>query len=145
MSKANILSKLSLAAKPEKPAINPERHRRSKLLTRLQEQREMARCMIEGEHFEVLKDRWVTDSVTGVKKKVTLPKRVKAWYYSINDNMYFEVRYGNKALELTKGKAAISVGETVNLLEVIDTVIEAVNVGELDSLLMAVKKPGTKK
>ena len=59
--------------------------------------------------------------------------------------MYFEVRYGNKALELAKGKAAIGVGETKDLLVVIDTVISAVEAGELDDLLMEVKKVGRKK
>lgn len=67
----------------------------------------MARCMLEGETFAGYKDKWVTDEVTGEKKKVSLPKRVKAWYYEIDGNMYFEVRSGNKALELAKGKAAV--------------------------------------
>ena len=42
----------------------------------------------------VYKDKWITDEVTGEKKKVSLPKRVKAWYYEIDKQWYFEVRYG---------------------------------------------------
>jgi hypothetical protein len=146
VSSSKLLSQLTLAKKPEKLAFNPQLHRRNKLLTRLQEQREMARCMLEGETFAVYvyKDKWVTDEVTGEKTKVSLPKRVKAWYYEIEGNMYFEVRSGNKAPELAKGKAAIAVSEPGKLLEVIDTVIEAANAGELDGLLMAVKRPGSK-
>ena len=43
----------------------------------------MARCMVEGETFAGCKDKWVTDEVTGEKKKESLPKRVKAWYYPL--------------------------------------------------------------
>ena len=77
MAKLPILNKLSLAAKPEKPAFNPTTHRRNKLLTRLHEQREMARCMVNGEEFIVYKERSVTDDDTGLRKKVSLPKRVR--------------------------------------------------------------------
>ena len=105
----------------------------------------MARCMIEGELIEVTKERWVTDEETGLRKKVSLPKQVRQWYYQIDGKLYFEVRYGNKPLELAKGKAAIGVGDTDKLLGVIDTVIEAVEAGELDEMLLAVKKVGAKK
>lgn len=56
----------------------------------------------------------------------------------------FEVQYGNKELELAKGKVAIAVGERCRLLEVIDKVIEAANAGEVDALLMTVKRLGSK-
>jgi len=92
MSRAHsILSKLPLAVRPEKPAFSQTTHRRNKLLVRLREQREMARCMIEGEHFEVTKERWVTDEETGLRKQVSLPKQVRQWYNQIDSNMYFEV------------------------------------------------------
>lgn len=147
MSKAalSIQSKLPLAVKPEKPAFNQSLHRLNKLLERLREQHEMARCMIEGEHFEVLRDRWITDEETGLKKKVSFPKQVRQWHYQIDDKMYFDVRYGNKPLELAKGKSSIEVGSHDNLLEIIDTVIKAVEAGELDDLLQAIKKVGAKK
>lgn len=141
MNKQSVISKLTLAKKPEKPSFSPELQRRNKLLIRLQEQREMARCMIEGENFVVYKDKWVTDEVSGEKKKVSLPKRVKAWYYEIEKQWYFEVRYGNKALELARGKAAIAVDGIDKLLPTIDLIIEAANAGELDGLLNTAKYP----
>ena len=137
MSKTNILSKLTLTAKPNKPSSNPQLQRRNKLLTRLNEQREMARCMIEKEDFVVMKDKRITDPATGDRKTVSLPKRVKPWYYEINKQWYFEVRYGNKPIELSKGKAAITVDGIGNLLTTIDLVINAANNGELDTLLDA--------
>ena len=42
------------------------------------------------------------------------------------------INYGSKQIELLKGKTAIDVGDTANLVTVLDTVISAVKNGELD-------------
>jgi hypothetical protein len=60
---------------------------------------------------------------------------VSPWYYKRNNQYFFEVRYGNKPLELSKGNHAIEIGEQENLVPTIETVIEAVVAGELDPLL----------
>ena len=140
MSKSSILSQLSFAAKPAAVAQSPALHRRSKLLDRLHEQRELARCMIEGVTFSATKDKQIVDAETGEKRKVTLPKRVKAWFYNQQQNWFFEVRYGNQPIEFAKGKTAIQIDKREKLLATIDTVIEAANAGELDELLMSVTK-----
>lgn len=57
------------------------------------------------------------------------------WFYKRNNQYFFEVRYANKPLELSKGNHAIEVGEKENLVPTITTVIEAVVAGEVDSLL----------
>ena len=145
MTKNNFLSKLNITVKPVKGSIDPVTNRRNKLLARLGEQRAMACADIAGEVFEVLKDKWVTDSITGAKTKVQVPKRVKRWFFEFNGAQFLEVRYGNKGLELAKGRSAIEVGELAQIPVVIDAVVEAVNAGELDDLLMAVRKPGVKK
>lgn len=139
MSKS-ILSQLSFTTKPTPIALSPALHRRSRLLERLNEQRELARCMLEGVTFSVTKDKLVVDPVTGEKRKVNLPKRVKAWFYNQQQNWFFEIRYGNQPIEFAKGKTAILIDKRENLLPTIDTVIEAANAGELDALLMSVNK-----
>lgn len=144
MATSKILSKLNLAVRPAKGSIDPVTNRRNKLLTRLTEQRAMACADIAGEAFEATKEQWVDDPVTGVRKKVQVPKRVKRWFFDFNGSQYLEVRYGNRPLELAKGKSAIEVGELAQVPVVIDAVIEAINAGELDAMLMAVKKPGSK-
>ena len=45
------------------------------------------------------------------------------------------VRYGAKPIEFEKGKAAIAVGKKDKLIQTIETVIAAVEGGELDSTL----------
>ncbi len=140
MAKASILSKLTLAKKQEMDTLSKELQRRNKLLVRLAEQREMASCMLDGKDCVIYKDKWVTNNETGEREKVQLRKRLKQWYYTANNKLYFEVRYGNKTLELAKGKAAIEVGDNSALLGVIDTVIAAANAGEFDEMLMKVKR-----
>ena len=144
MTTSKILSKLNLAVKPVKGSVDPVTNLRNKLLTRLAEQRALATADIAGETFEVTKEKWIDDPVTGVKKKVQVPKRVKRWFFDFNGTQFLEVRYGNKPLELAKGKSAIEVGELAQVPVVIDAVVEAVNAGELDIMLMAIRKPGTK-
>jgi uncharacterized protein YjaZ len=137
MTTKSLLNTLNLTQKPQKISISKEMHMRTKLLASLVEQRTMADCMLKGVHFEIKVERWVKDRETGERVKKTLPKRLKAWYFEANNKMYFEVRYANKALELTKGKAAIEIEDKAKLITTIDTVIEAVKNGELDSVLKA--------
>jgi hypothetical protein len=145
MMKRNVLSKLNLTERPARGSGDPVAHRRNKLLTRLQEQRAFACADIAGEAFEVYKDHWVEDPTTGTKTKSRVLKRVKRWFFEFNGNHFLEVRYGNRPIEFAKGKSAILVGDREQVPVVIDTVIEALNAGELDQLLMAIPKPGKKK
>lgn len=136
----SILSQLSFTAKPTPTALSPALHRRGKLLERLHEQYELARCMLEGVTFPVTKERWITDAATGEKRKITLPKQVKPWFYNQQQNWFFEIRYGNQPIELAKGKTAILINTREKLLPTIKMAIDAADTGELDELLMAVKK-----
>ena len=65
------------------------------------------------------------------------PRRLKSWHYEIHEQWHFEVRYGNKPIELSKRKAAITVDGIGNLLPTIDLVIEGANNSEFDTLLEA--------
>ena len=50
-------------------------------------------------------------------------------------NCLFAIRYGSKVLELEKGKTAIVVGKPDQLVPTIETIIAAINAGELDGHL----------
>ena len=136
-----ILSKLKLTARPDKPVLNPLQTKQNKLTTRLEEQKAMAVCHFENQSYMAFKEVWVTDEESGERRKIKQPKKVRAWFYQVDGIYYFEIRYGNKALELQKGKPAIQVGKAENLLTTIDTVIESVKQGELDSQLNQVTGP----
>ncbi|WP_299944357.1 DUF6641 family protein [uncultured Microbulbifer sp.] len=143
MSKS-ILNTLTLSKVPEK-SKDPIVKRRNKLLEKLEMQREMARCMLEEVTFSVFREKWVTDPETGEKTKARVPKRVRPWYYKSEGNYYIQIFYGNKPLELAKGKAAVMVDCEDDLLPVFDKITEAVGKGELDDQLSKIKAPVMKK
>jgi hypothetical protein len=142
MSKATILSTLKMTSKPAKASTDPIIARREKLLTRLQEQREIALCFVDGKPFVGPdKQRVKINAETGGKTTETTPKRVKAWFSGAADSIVLEVRYGNVPIEFAPGKTAVEVGKVAKLVPTIETVIEAVKAGEVDELLKAIKKP----
>jgi hypothetical protein len=131
----SILNKLSLTARPEKTSENPTLKKREKLLTKLNQQLAMAQSHVAGETYTVFREKWQKNAETGVQEKIQIPKKVSPWFYLRNNQYFFEVRYGNKPLELSKGNHAIEVGEKENLVSTIETVIAAVVAGEVDDLL----------
>jgi hypothetical protein len=50
-------------------------------------------------------------------------------------NCLFAIRYGSKVLEIEKGKTAVVVGKPDQLVPTIETIITAINAGELDEQL----------
>lgn len=133
----SLLSKLKVTTRPESTKANPLLSKRERLLTKLDQQRNMALCYVNDEVYTVYKEKWANDQETGERIKTRIAKNVRPWFYKRNNCYFFEVRYANKALELSKGMHAIEVGDKTNLLTAIDTVIEAVVAGELDSVLSA--------
>ena len=55
------------------------------------------------------------------------------------------LRYGNRPIELQKGKPAIEIGENEKLLSTLNLVKEAAGAGDLDRVLMAAKAERTPK
>ena len=141
----SLLSSLKVTARPEKTSDNPVLKRREKLLTKLDQQLAMADAHIAGETYTAYREKWQKNPETGQQEKMRIPKNVAKWFYKRNNQYFFEVRYANKALELSKNNHAIEVGEQGNLTTVIRTVIDAVVAGELDSLLEKVSTNLSKK
>lgn len=137
----STLTKLKLTTRPEIPAITPLQTKQNKLIARLEEQKSIVTCHLENESYVAYKDVWVTDEESGEKRKIKQPKKVRAWFYQVDGVYYFEIRYGNKALELQKGKPAIQIGKAENLSSTIDIIIDAVKHGELDIQLNQVTGP----
>lgn len=132
---STLLSSLKLSTRPDKTSENPTLKKREKLLTKLNQQLSMAQSHVAGETYTVFKEKWQKNAETGIQEKIQIPKKVSPWFYKRNNEYFFEVRYGNKPLELSKGNHAIEVGKKENLVPTITTVIEAVVIEELDPLL----------
>ena len=132
-----LLSTLKVIDRPKIEPKPPILGKRMKLIERLDEQLAMAQCMLAGEAFEAFKEKVVKHPETGERQTIRKRKAVRPWYYDSNNHYYFEIKVGLKSMELDKGKTAIDVGPKENLLEVISTIIKAVEKGELDTHILA--------
>ena len=132
----SVLSSLKVIARPKIEPKPPVLGKRLKLIEKLEQQKEMAVCMIENRRFEAFRDKKVKNPETGEVTVQRRPTTVKPWYYDSDDHYYLEVKVNNKPIDLQKGKPAIDVGEKAKLPEVIDTIIKATESGELDEFLL---------
>ncbi|MBW8617441.1 MAG: hypothetical protein KGO21_01915 [Hyphomicrobiales bacterium] len=131
----SALKALNFVAVPKQVGYDPVQARRAKLITQLEQQRELAK----DESFVVKRQKWVKQE-DGSKALVERPKRVKRWWrMDASGNCFLILRYGNKLLSPTPDKGAIAVGDKSKLPEVVDTIIAAVRGGELDAAMAAAK------
>lgn len=132
----SVLSSLKVIARPKIEPKPPVLGKRLKLIEKLEQQKEMAVCMIENRRFEAFRDKKVKNPETGEVTVQRRPTSVRPWYYDSDDHYYLEVKVNNKPIDIQKGKPAIDVGEKAKLPEVIDTIIKATESGELDDFLL---------
>jgi hypothetical protein len=131
-----ILSTLKLSAAQKPGTVTPVQQRRNKLAKRLWEQIELAKAQQAGTQFAPVKFRTYTDKESGVRKQVETSKRIKQWWFTAdNGKLALSVRYGTRVLELAKGKFAVEIASTAELVTVLETVKTAALEGELDAAI----------
>lgn len=133
-----LLSTLKIIDRPKIDAKPPILGKRMKLIDRLEEQLAMAKAMLDKTPFEAFREKSVKDPETGERKTIRKRRSVRPWYYDSNEHYYIEIKVGLKAIELEKGKTAIDVGAKEKLPDVINTIIQAVEKGELDTHILAI-------
>lgn len=131
-----LLSTLKVIDRPKIEAKPPILGKRMKLIDRLEEQLAMAKAMLDKAPFEAFREKSVKDPETGERKTIRKRRSVRPWYYDSNEHYYIEIKVGLKAIELEKGKTAIDVGPKEQLPDVINTIIKAVEKGEIDNHLL---------
>ena len=132
----SFLSTLKLSAVQKPGSVSPIQQRRNKLAKRLWEQIELAKAQQAGTQFSPTKFRSYTDKESGVRKQVETSKRVKQWWFTADSGkLALSVRYGTKVLELAKGKFAVEVASTSELVNVLEVVKTAALEGELDAAI----------
>ena len=103
----SALNSLKLVAAQRPINVSPVLHRRNKLSQKLGEQIELAKAQEEGKSYAPTKLKNVKDEATGEMRQVSVPKRIKAWYWNTEGGkLCLAVKYGSKQLELGKGKGA---------------------------------------
>jgi hypothetical protein len=127
---------LTFTQLPKLTAADPVIHRRNKLIVRLQQQI----ALVQDPNFTLTRQKWIADEA-GVKQLRSLPKKVRPWWrIDPTGAVVLTVRYGAKPIEFEKGKAAIAVGKKEKLIPILETVIQAVEAGELDAVLSQMSK-----
>jgi len=130
------LKSLTFAPLPKLTAADPVIWRRNKLIFRLQQQVQLA----QDPNFTLTRQKWIADE-HGVKQLRELRKRVRPWWRTdATGAVVLTVRYGARVIEFAPGKAAIAVGKKEKLIPVLETVIQAVEAGELDGVLATMSK-----
>jgi hypothetical protein len=130
------LKSLTFTVLPKIAAADPVVYRRNKLIVRLQQQI----SLIQNPNFLVTHQRWIADE-QGVKQLRELKTRVRSWWRAdVTGAVVLTVRYGAQVIEFEKGKAAIAVGKKEKLIPTIETVMGAVQAGELDGILAQLSK-----
>ena len=113
--------------------------RRNKLSKQLWEQVQLATALANGSSFAPIRIRTVKDKLTGERKTVEQPKRVKPWWFVGEDgNVCLQVRYGVQVLEIGKGKNTITLASKDQLVDTLNLVKQAAEHGELDKQIAAV-------
>lgn len=134
-----LLNSLKFTAAKKNRAVPDVVRRRTKLLQKLDEQRQLALASSQGQHYAPTRLRAVRDADTGSRIARAVPVRIKAWFWTgERGETLLAIKYGSRQIELQKGKSAIDVGSVANLVPTLDTVIAAVRSGELDSAIEAV-------
>ena len=127
----SMLGTLNFVAFTPAASSNPLITRRKKLLSKIDEQIELA----SNPNYKPTQHKWVTDA-EGNQKKIEVAKRVKRWWTaSIDGKVNLVVRYGTKPLEFAKGKNAIALDTEADVAETLRKVRAAVEAGELDGLI----------
>jgi hypothetical protein len=130
------LKSLTFAALPKLTAADPVIQRRNKLIVRLQQQI----ALVQDPQFTLTRQKWIADEA-GVKQLRELRKKVRAWWRTDPTGaVVLTVRYGARVIEFAPGKAAIAVGKKEKLISTLETVIAAVEAGELDGVLAQMSK-----
>ena len=134
-----FLDELKVVAKPVTQPETAEEHRRHKLVQKLIEQRCLAEAELGGTKYSRMK--WVTvPNADAEPERVQRAVRLKQWWFKDKvGTLLFAVRYGAKPIALSKDKSAVEVGSLDKLPSVINTLIKAVEGGELDAQLAAIR------
>ena len=135
------LSQLKLTAAKKPSHISPVLHRRHKLLRRLDEQIALATAQQNGTTYTATRLRSYTDADTGLRKTAEVAKTVKAWtFVADNGKLCVHIKYGAQTLELAKGKNAVEVANSKELVATLALIKDAVAKGDLDAQIEAASK-----
>jgi hypothetical protein len=131
------LANLRLIAAKKPTQLSPAVQRRNKVAKRIAEQIALATAKQDGISYAPTKQRKVTDAETGDSKMISVPKRIKEWWFVTDaGKLCVQLRYGARVISLnSKNANAVELATADQLVSVLTTLKAAVEGGELDAQL----------
>ena len=97
--------------------------RRRKLIAKIDEQILLA----TDSNYKPTKTKWVHNE-DGTERKLEIPKRIRRWWTELQGGtILLTIRYGNKVIELEKGKNAIELSSKVKIKPTLQSIKQAVD------------------
>jgi hypothetical protein len=131
---SSILSSLKFISAKRQMSNDPVQFRRDKLGKMLEEQIAIATAYMNNTAYQATRMKKVRDE-SGNTQVVEVQKKVKTWWFTNDNKVALTVRYGNRAIEFSKGKNAIEISDAKNLLTTLEKIKQAVIEGQLDEQL----------
>jgi hypothetical protein len=122
------LSDVKLVSAVRPTFQDPVTLKRTKFISRVSEQLEIANNLMTGEQIPF----------TSFHDPVSLkrPRKVSPWWWIDKEGKYLmAIKYGSKVIELAKGKSAVQAETLEQIIEVLKSLKQATSNGELDVLL----------
>jgi len=137
---ATLLSTLKLVSATRSTHISPVMQRRQKLITKVDEQIEMAQAAANGTAFTSTKFKNIVNA-EGVTEYKQVAKKVRAWYWKNDAGKWnLVVRYGARIIELSKGKNSIELLSETDVIPTLELLKTIISNGELDEAIKSVSK-----
>jgi hypothetical protein len=137
---ATLLSTLKLVSATRATHISPVMQRRQKLITKIDEQIEMAQAAANGTAFTATKFKNIVNA-EGVTEYKQVAKKVRAWWWKNEaGKVNLVVRYGARIIELAKGKNSIELENEAAILPTLELLKTIISNGELDDAITSVSK-----
>ncbi len=142
MATATTFSTFKLVAATRPSARPTIQIRRDTLIARIGEQISVAEASSKGTTYSKAFTQRLRDKLTGDYFEVKKVRHPKPWWFvSDTGKVCLTVKYGVRALELAKGKTAIEIGTTADLIPTLEKLKVATLAGELDAVLEAITMP----
>ena len=129
-----LLSSLTFnAGNPKEARATGITSMRQKLIDRIEDQIGLAKARDDGQPFQRVRHQ----RPRGADVEAVVRTRVRPWWVQDKGgSILLWIKYGSHALELQKGKPAIRLKGKDDLIPTLETVRDAVQIGELDKLIL---------
>ena len=139
------LTKLNFKSVMRSTTRDPVLARRDKLVAGLKEQQLVYAAALDGKDHRVERHKWMNNEL-GERVVVRTHRRVRSWFFEQDGGWYVQCRYGARVITADGTNNAVFVNSLADVAGVLDALLNAAAVGELDRAIIQVaeRKPAVK-